>query len=412
MEITRTLKARIVLNNNCDYSKLMDTMIAFRNGCNTVSEYIFNNNFPLNQLTIQKEIYQDIRSKHQLKSQMSISTIRTVVARYKTVQTQLRKQSVWDGYKKDNHGKPVRNYIRKDLDFLWKPIAFNRPQLDLVRNRDYTIKDDHSVTLNTIQGRVAGRLVFNGLEQYLQSNWRFGTAKIVKSGKHYYMHISVTTDIPEFQLETVGNVVGIDRGLRQIVTTYDNKGLTQFVNGRFIKQKRNHYKHLRASLQAKGTQSAKRRLRKLAERESRWMNDVNHCLSKTLVKQYGKHTLFVLEDLTNVTFDTVSKRKKENRYEHHSWSFYDLEQKLAYKAIQNESQVITVSAQYTSQRCPKCGIIRKENRDKDNHIYHCYNCNYTSNDDRVAAMNIYELGKWFVSGVEKPQFEIIENEKW
>jgi hypothetical protein len=24
-------------------------------------------------------------------------------------------------------------------------------------------------------------------------------------------------------------------------------------------------------------------------------------------------------------------------------------------------------------------------------------------------MNIYELGKWFVSGVEKPQFEIIEN---
>ena len=100
MEITRTLKARIVLNNICDYSKLMDTMIAFRNGCNTVSEYIFNNDFPLNQLTIQKEIYQDIRSKHQLKSQMSISTIRTVVARYKTVQTQLRKQSVWDGYKK------------------------------------------------------------------------------------------------------------------------------------------------------------------------------------------------------------------------------------------------------------------------------------------------------------------------
>ena len=32
MEVTRTLKARIVLNNSCDYSKLTDTMIAFRNG--------------------------------------------------------------------------------------------------------------------------------------------------------------------------------------------------------------------------------------------------------------------------------------------------------------------------------------------------------------------------------------------
>lgn len=412
MEIVRTLKARIVLNDSCDYSKLMDTMIAFRNGCNMVSNYIFNNDFPLNQIAIQKVIYHQIRTEHQLKSMMSQSAIRRVVARYKTVQTQLRKQSVWDGYKKDNHGKPVKNYIRKDLTFLWKPIFFNRPQLDLVRNRDYTIKDDHSVTLNTIYGRVAGRLIFNGLEHYLQSEWQFGTAKIVKSGKHYYMHISVTTDVPEFQLETVRNVVGIDRGLRQIVTTYDNKGRTQFVNGQFIKQKRNHYKQLRASLQAKGTQSAKRRLLKLAERESRWMNDVNHCLSKTLVQQYGKHTLFVLEDLTDVTFDTVSKRKKESRYEHHSWSFYDLEQKLAYKAIQNESQVITVSAQYTSQRCSKCGIIRKENRNRDNHSYHCHNCGYTSNDDRVAAMNIYELGKWFVSGVEKPQFEIIENEKW
>ena len=34
------------------------------NCCNTVSEYIFHNDFPLNQLIIQKEIYQDIRSKH------------------------------------------------------------------------------------------------------------------------------------------------------------------------------------------------------------------------------------------------------------------------------------------------------------------------------------------------------------
>lgn len=33
-------------------------------------------------------------------------------------------------------------------------------------------------------------------------------------------------------------------------------------------------------------------------------------------------------------------------------------------------------------------------------------CGYTSNDDRVGAMNIYELGKWFVSGIEKPSFVI------
>ena len=110
-----------------------------------------------------------------------------------------------------------------------------------------------------------------------------------------------------------------------------------------------------------------------------------------------------------MTFDTVHSRRKENRYEHHSWSFYDLEQKLRYKAHLNESEVLLVDAHYTSQRCPKCGSIDKSNRDKDVHQYTCSNCGYSSNDDRVGAMNIYELGKWFVSGIEKPSF-VISNE--
>lgn len=183
----------------------------------------------------------------------------------------------------------------------------------------------------------------------------------------------------------------------------------RFVNGAFITKKRNHYAKLRARLQAKGTKSAKRRLRSLSGRESRWMSDVNHQLSKTLVETYGKQTLFVLEDLTGVTFDTVHSRRKEHRFEHHSWSFYDLEQKLRYKAHLNESEVVLVDAHYTSQRCPKCGSIDKSNRHKDIHQYACSNCGYLSNDDRVGAMNIYELGKWFVSGIDKPSF-VISNE--
>ena len=75
----------------------------------------------------------------------------------------------------------------------------------------------------------------------------------------------------------------------------------------------------------------------------------------------------------------------------------------------NESEVVLVDAHYTSQRCPKCGSIGKSNRDKNIHQYVCSNCGYSSNDDRVGAMNIYELGKWFVSGIEKPSF-VISNE--
>ena len=408
MEINLTSKLRIVFQSEDDRKSAFDTLIAYRDACNYVSQYVFNHDFVLKQSELQSALYHEIRKQFGLKSQMTQSVFKTVIARYKTVQTQLRKQRVWDGYKKDNHGKDVPNYINKDLMFLWKPIAFKRPQLDLVRNRDYSFKNN-MLSMNTINGRI--RVQIHGLSKnpYFGGSWILGTGKVVRSGKHWFFHVSASKEVSDFELGRLKHVVGIDRGLRQILTTYDEKGQTCFVNGAFIAKKRNHYANLRTRLQAKGTKSAKRRLRSLSGRESRWMSDVNHQLSKTLVETYGKQTLFILEDLTGVTFDTVHSRRKENRYDHHSWSFYDLEQKLRYKAHLNESEVLLVDAHYTSQRCPKCGSIDKSNRHKDIRQYVCSNCGYSSNDDRVAAMNIYELGKWFVSGVEKPSF-IISNE--
>lgn len=407
MDLNRVIKARIVFDNQNDIVKMVESQDAYRQGCNFVSDYIFNHDFPLNATVLNKVVYNDLRERFGLKSQMAQSCIRTVVARYKTVQTQLRKQRVWDGYKKDNHGKEVKNYIRKDLDFLWKSIVFNRPQLDLVRNRDYSYTKDNKMSLNTIHGRVVVKPIYDGFKQYFDGSWTLGTAKILKSGKHWFMHIAVIKTIDDITVKPK-NVVGIDRGLRQIMTTYDQKGNTVFYSGKQISHKRRNYSRLRKELQSKNTKSAKRRLKQINQRESRWMNDVNHCLSKTLVEQYGEHTLFVLEDLTNVTFNTVHNRKKENRYEHHSWSFYDLEQKLVYKALSNNSQVITVSANYTSQRCPKCGYIDKDNRDKTKHEFCCKQCLYMSNDDRTAAMNIQFLGTLYNSGIEKPRFEKLE----
>lgn len=405
MEINLTSKLRIVFQSEDDRKSAFDTLIAYRDACNYVSQYVFNHNFVLRQSELQSALYHELRKQFGLKSQMTQSVFKTVIARYKTAQTQLRKQRVWDGYKKDNHGKEIPHYINKDLTFLWKPIEFKRPQLDLVRNRDYSFKNN-VLSVNTINGRI--RVQIHGLLEnpYFDGSWNLGTGKVVRSGKHWFFHVSASKEVPNFELGRLKHIVGIDRGLRQILTTYDEKGQTRFVNGAFIAKKRNHYAKLRARLQAKGTKSAKRRLRSLSGRESRWMSDVNHQLSKTLVNTYGKHTLFVLEDLTGVTFDTVHSRRKEHRYEHHSWSFYDLEQKLRYKAHLNESEIVLVDAHYTSQRCPKCGSIDKSNRDKNIHQYVCSNCGYSSNDDRVGAMNIYELGKWFVSGIEKPSFVI------
>ena len=77
---------------------------------------------------------------------------------------------------------------------------------------------------------------------------------------------------------------------------------------------------------------------------------------------------------------------------------------LVYKARQVNSLVIEVDANYTSQRCYKCGYIEKDNRDKNLHIFKCKSCGYQTNDDRVAAMNLHQLGKLYLLG-ETPSFK-------
>lgn len=116
-------------------------------------------------------------------------------------------------------------------------------------------------------------------------------------------------------------VVGIDRGLRFITTSHDGQK-THFISGKNIMRIRNHYKKLRARLQSNGTKSAKRRLKAPSGRETRWMTDVNHRLSKALVQSYGPNSLFVLEDLTDISFERDLG----------SWAFYQFEEFLIYKA--------------------------------------------------------------------------------
>ncbi|WP_313642042.1 transposase, partial [Paenibacillus sp.] len=97
------------------------------------------------------------------------------------------------------------------------------------------------------------------------------------------------------------------------------------------------------------------------------------------------------EDLSGVRHVTEKVRVKD-RYVQVSWAFYQFRQMLEYKAGLNGQKVITVDPRYTSQTCPKCGHPEKGNRNKKLHIFCCKKCHYTSNDDRIAAMNIHRKG--------------------
>lgn len=361
-QITVTAKIQII-TSDADTVLLNDTMAVYRNACNYVSNHIFHTH-DLKQFSLNKVLYTTLREKFGLKSQMAQSVLKTVIARYKTI---LENQKEWI-----------------------KP-AFKKPQYDLVWNRDYSLTQE-LFSINTLEGRIKFDYYFEGMEKYFdQSTYKFGTAKLVFKHGKYFLHIPVTYDVPVSNLSEVCNVVGIDRGINFLIATYDSKHKSNFVSGKGIKQKRANYSKLRKELQIRKTPSSRRRIKAIGQRENRWMQDINHQVSKALVGNNPKHTLFVLEDLTGVRNATERIRTKD-RYVSVSWSFYDLEQKLIYKAKQNESAVIKVAPAYTSQCCPKCGHTEKANRNKKKHLFTCKNCGYQSNDDRIGAMNLYRMG--------------------
>ena len=359
-----TVTAKIQISVNADSKVLLDeTMSVYSDACNYVSDYVFRTH-DLKQFSLNKILYSTLREKFGLKSQMAQSVFKTVIARYKTI---LENQKEWI-----------------------KP-SFKKPQYDLVWNRDYSLTQN-CFSVNTLNGRVKLPYFAEGMSKYFDHTiYRFGTAKLVNKNGKYFLHIPVTCDIEESKISDICNVVGIDRGINFVVATYDSKHKSGFVSGKTIKQKRAHYSKLRKELQMRRTPSARRKLRAIGQRENRWMQDVNHQISKALVENNPEHTLFVLENLSGVRSATERVRTKD-RYVSVSWSFYDLEQKLIYKAKQNQSTVIKVDPRYTSQCCPVCGHVEKANRNKKIHLFTCKNCGYKSNDDRIGAMNLYRIG--------------------
>lgn len=402
MKLALTSKVRLYPTNE-QAQEFTNIANLYRDVCNVVSQWVFDHHFEVGRNDFNHQLYHDLRKMYpSLNSAMVQSTYRTVDARYKTVRQQLFQHPYH--FRDKNTGRWYQ--YGRDLNWLHKPIKFSRPQADYVRNINYSfVKQGTLISLNVLGKRIKVKFNDKYTQDWFTQNAKLGTAKLVQSSGRWFLHIPVTIELDSWNKTTNKHIVGIDRGLRQIMTIYDEYGNTKFFSGKSIAYKSKKFAYLSRQLQSKGTKSAKRHLKKLGQRENRWMTDMNHRLSKTLVDYYGSDTLFVLEDLTNVTFER-RYATKDATHDLHSWSFYDLENKLTYKAQMSHSQVVKVSAEYTSQRCPRCGQIRKESRNHQLHQYHCPYCGFTTNDDRIGAMNLYELGKQYLNGNEKPKFKL------
>lgn len=212
-------------------------------------------------------------------------------------------------------------------------------------------------------------------ERYPEGKLNAAKLGITRSGKAY---INLIYRVPQPTQTPAGETLGVDRGLYKIAVT--SRGGEYTSNQ--VRAVRRRHQHTRATLQQKGTRSAKRRLKAMSGREKRFMSDVNHCVSKHLA-----HTpnigCIVLENLTGIR---RNKRNKTTRKWLGQWAFHQLEHYITYKAHQQGIEVALVDPAYTSQRCSACGYTDRNNRRKG--TFACRECGFIANADVNAAINI------------------------
>jgi putative transposase len=209
-------------------------------------------------------------------------------------------------------------------------------------------------------------------------------------------YLFATCDIEEPTPDDVSEYLGVDLGIVNIAA--DNEGETH--SGSHVNKVRHRNRNLRKRLQSKGTKSAKRLLKKMRGRESRFVQDTNHCIAKRIV-QKAKRTRrgIALEELKYIR--KRAKGRKSQRTALNSWAFADLGEKIAYKAMQAGVPVVFVDPAYTSQTCPACQYVSRSNR-KHRDSFCCVECGFAAPADTVGAINIALRGADSTGSVNHP----------
>jgi putative transposase len=239
------------------------------------------------------------------------------------------------------------------------------------------------VSLNTLAGRVVCRLGLGARQHAMLVDpaWEVGGANLVWRDGEYYLHITQSRAAPP-EAEPDGGALGVDLGIANVATDSEGEHFT----GAIVHVVRNRYHLRRQRLQEVGTRNAKRRIRRMGQREARFQRDTNHCISTSLVRKAAvARKAIALEDLSGIR-ERVAVRRA-HRYERHSWAFFQLRQYISYKAAWAGVPVYLVTPRNTSRTCSACGHCEKANR-KSQAEFSCQRCGFAANADYNAALNI------------------------
>jgi len=267
--------------------------------------------------------------------------------------------------------------------FGLKSMISNQVLRKYSRNR--ILKKVHSVQLTVpsqgvriLREQKTLKIPCLGLTLSYQFRNDFEKVNQVEVGEEY-AYISVT--ILEETVYEPRSWIGVDRNTTgHIAVVADPETGKVMKLGKSARHIHEKYREIRRSLQSHGRY---RKVKEIRDRESRVVGDLNHKVSRRIVdaaKRSGKG--IKLELLTGIRKTT--RQAKSFRYALHSWSFYQLETMIEYKAKLLGVPVAYVDPAYTSQTCSRCGLVGV----RSGKVFKCPRCGHVEDADVNASFNI------------------------
>lgn len=280
----------------------------------------------------------------------------------------------------DLHNKSI--YLTKvDKDYIFT--------LSLLSNKG---KEEYGLPI----GRISVVCNFNGdssvkkiVDRCLTGEYKICASQILQDGKKKYLNLAYNFTEVKADLDK-DRIMGIDVGIAVPIYAAYNFSKYERVaikDNRIINQKiaiNNKLSYAKKTCTFTNDGHGRTNKMRVYNRYSNYSHNlsqtVNHKWSKYIVDQAVKNKCgtIQIEDLSGIN--------KNNKFLK-NWTYYDLQQKITYKAKEKGIEVVKIKPQYTSQRCSKCGYIDKNNRPTQKK-FTCLKCGYSANADFNAARNI------------------------
>ena len=262
-------------------------------------------------------------------------------------------------------GKAVKQLLKKiDQNVPMKP------KLDNFRLEVNSICADFEVSQGTFNGFLQLRCLGSGFEKirlpvkFHRNNKKYVGFPLLNSFLVSRKDVQLRYELPERVKKTVGNLVGADQGLKDILTFSDGIKTPKLDKVGYSLEDITK----KLSRQKKGS----RNFEQTQEHRKNFINWSINSLDLSNIKQIN------LEEIWNIGY-----KSKRSRYLSH-WCNTLIRDKL--KKV-GEEQGVFVKLQpsaYRSQRCNVCGLVRKSNR--KGKIYSCH-CGNTVDADLNASLN-------------------------